>query len=416
MDPSVQALVGTGISAAALARLAGVHRASASRWLQGVQPKGQPKVRLRRAARLFLAWPAASEVAFSTWVRTPADLLGGSSPSEWIKSDGEDGPLADCWIEASGASVGASRRAFPGRLAGGFGAFLAGADTASASWSAVSEAMRLWDPAVLSTFPFIKMPGVEAALAMSEPARYATELLNSVPKPYESLASAFTVFPLFDQLKTPDMSSLAKALPAWDTSLFATKVPDLLGHLNIELTGWFAELSRGFGADIQLAGAVAAALDAHQEVLPAFNREGTAFENWARARQDLPVTTIAELAVPASVVSEHATSRAALATSAPRWRDRADVDGILDSLCKLAAARLGLDREIPGSGLSLEEVLARHFPRTLEGLLGMVSTSNSHLPNSTQLAAFSFRDALRSFALELTGQPARGDPRSSMRR
>ncbi len=111
--PDVVKLMHAGASAAGLGRLAGAHRATASRWLQGARPRGQAKRRLHRAARLLRGWPAGSRGRFVAWLEEPSALLDGHTPSSWIAADRPDSPLADAWVEATGGSVEAVAGAFP---------------------------------------------------------------------------------------------------------------------------------------------------------------------------------------------------------------------------------------------------------------------------------------------------------------
>jgi hypothetical protein len=187
-------------------------------------------------------------------------------------------------------------------------------------------------------------------------------------------------------------------------------IPGLdLGALTV---GSFTDVGLGAWADVTLAPSVAAGLDAYEALVPEFNREGKAYEAWAHSVANPSDSQAGP--PPTRAIRVHVTARAAIATLSLDWHGRSDAGDIAEAFEVLTDVRLGLDLEVPGTGASLEEILERHFPGTLEGLRGMVAALALSVPNGSKMAAFSFRDALRAFARELTGQPSRGDARTAM--
>src|SRR5207253_8438146 len=81
--PVIDSLTAAGVNLAQLARIAGVNRSSATRWMRGAQPRGRSLQRLERAAALLHAVPEQGDVQFGVWLTQPNPRLGGVLPVQW---------------------------------------------------------------------------------------------------------------------------------------------------------------------------------------------------------------------------------------------------------------------------------------------------------------------------------------------
>ena len=331
-------------------------------------------------------------------------MLQGQSPTEWIAADRGDGPLANFWAEASGGSTASGWRAFPGLKLPDIASLLPVGWPRAAEMALISDTLRLVNPTVLSGLSAINASGVQAMLAAAEPARQAAEILRDVSRTYVGLAPILRNIQESERAWLANVANIQKQLGGLRVS------PGL--ELSALMAGSFTDVGLGAWADVTLAPSVAAGLDAHEGLVPEFNREGKAYEAWAQAVAN---PSDSQAGPPTRVIRVHVTARAAIATLPLNWPRRSDAGDIAEAVEILTDVRLGLDLEVPGTGRSLEEILERHFPATLEGLRGMVAALALSVPNGPKMAAFSFRDALRAFARELTGQPSHGDARTALR-
>jgi hypothetical protein len=360
-------------------------------------------------------------LSFAAWFSASASALGGKAPVDWVAADQPDEDLADAYAEVTGLRLAALEKSFPAlksinpdqlliRFLGletmaqfNKGLVTTKALVASPSMQAVLKAaedmQRVHSPALVSALQAAAAvrPALEAALTLSPSTLDAMAAIQRAAVPYAEIAS------IQANLKVAALAGINWNVvrPAALEGLMAVR--PLLANLELQNLGL---LSSSLWAEAALAPAVGSVLEQSAGLAELVRAESATFARWL-SQVDLRLAEPGLASAVALGITTHIRSRATVATLAPAWRQRDDAD-VIEAVVEVSAHfELPLDLELPGTGRTLREVMERRLPRTLEAFRGLAAVLNAtEMPNRAKYASFAFRDALRTFYEEITGEKA----------
>jgi len=406
----VDQLVAAGFSPSLLARVTGVNRSSAVRWLKGSKPRASARKRLERAVALVhigkMPAPGLRE-----WFTQPQPALSGFSPARWLAEDRDLQALAET-LHPVVADPGAHRSAEVVTLATTMVEFRKAADVISSlNLSPILQSMRFMDGldrqaamiADLTRAPLL----IQAGGIAQTMARFSETWSEMIKAPLIAYRDAFVALPpaqiagafagMGEILRTLD-----QPLIKMQTGLIAKLVADR----NIGLG------ALGAAMELQLGTAFAAAIESNNRLLAKpFTREMFAWRAWLPEHPEALVR-IPELRAEWLVGQAHVASRASVAAMSRR------ADGVDSS--EVSAALFGVTRNppdllamtVPGTGASLRDMVKSVAPRALEPLEGGWDRIWIGGRDAARQGATSLRAALDEIAEAIAPGPKKDRERS----
>jgi hypothetical protein len=401
----VARLVQFGFSASLLARVAGVNRSSAVRWIRGSEPRPPAQRRLERAeALLGVAAPSSPDIR--DWFDQRNPDLAGLSPAEWLAKDRDVETLAAILRPVDRKPTAPRRRAgnaFP--LAGAILDFQRAADMiAGVNLAPILDSMRFIEgldrqAAMIADLSRAQLL-VQATGIAQEMARLSETWSEMIRAPLMVYREAFAALPASQVFAA--FEGMGETIRGLDQPIIRMQ-SGLIAQL-------VADHNTGLGAlgaamDLQLGSVFSAAVNAHAHVLTEpYVRETFAWRAWLPTHPEalvrLPTLKPEWLAGQA-----HVATRASVAALSPQrsgW-EAEEVGAALAGVTRDPPDLLSMT--VPGTEATLREMIRKVAPAAVEPLEGGWHRVWDGGTDATRQGAASLRAALDEVANALAPGP-----------
>lgn len=401
MNATVRELISAGVSSAQLARIAGVERSSASRWVAAeAAPREKTQHRLGQAVAAFRLW-SGTKADFVTWLASINPSLDGKTPEAWIAGEGDMASLASAVTAA--CSVTHERAIAPNEIA----------------LSSVTQMLKAQEKfrsmfQVPSWLAAVQEVGEAASIAMgvlsTSSLLAATSTFAQTVKLHEQLSQSVQI-PLSTYANVAASMSQLNASNAFNgmlESLASKNLMAVMGSAGDLLRG--NQIDMGWGAltaavEFRLSPAIAVATDhLAKSAIETLFAEQRAWHSWLPEHSE-------SLLFPLRVESDwlaarsHTALQTGLATLGSEKSDQAELRVAVEAGELDFSTVIGM--VVPGTTLTLRDFLVKKVPTAVEPLEAGLARLKRGEKDGARQAAASFRAVLDKVAEVIAPGPAK---------